>query len=124
MVGSGFRRAGVPQMMFLAGDPVTAGQVCRRLVRKSMLRSRFAVGAALLLLGTWTAAAPGANIHVGRVVVKPDTPGQVVPVSVAGGEPIAAVELYAQIGDGGAFNGGSAVRPVFQGADLVSGTLF
>ena len=81
--------------------------------------------AVIFVWGTWTAAAaPGANIDVGRVVVKPDTPGQTIPISVSGGEQIAAVELYAQIGDGGAFNGGSGVRPAFQGADLVSGTLF
>jgi Dockerin type I domain len=77
------------------------------------------------MLGTWAAApARGADINLGRVVVKPDTPGQRIGVSVSGGEQVAAVELYAQIGDGGAFNGGSGTRPVFREVDLVTGTIF
>jgi hypothetical protein len=80
--------------------------------------------AALVIAVGFPAPAFAATIDVGRVVLKPDTPAQTIPVSVSGGEQVAAVELYAQIGDGGAFNGGSGARPVFQGADLVNGTLF
>ena len=114
------------QIRFHTGVFLTAGRLFRRLVPRARFAPPFpgAAGALSALAVVFPATGLAATIDVGRVVLKPDTPGQVVPVSVSGGEQVAAVELYAQIGDGGAFNGGSGARPVFQGADLVTGTPF
>jgi hypothetical protein len=57
----------------------------------------------LVLVGAPTWAA---TIEVGDHVLAPDTPNQVVPILVTGGEAVAGLEFFAVIGGGGAANGG------------------
>jgi hypothetical protein len=66
----------------------------------------------------------GANIDVGTHVLLPNTANQIVTIHVTGGEQIAGEDFYAQIGDGGAYLGGSNAKPAFTNVDVLVGTMF
>lgn len=70
--------------------------------------------------------APGraANVIVGTHVLFPNTALQTVTISITGGEQIAGEDFYAQVGDGGAFNGGVDTKPSISFATIASGTIF
>lgn len=70
------------------------------------------------------ATAEGAVITVGNHVLLPNTPNQTITLSVSGGEEVAGLDLFVQIGDGGAFAGGANSTPVFQNVDIITGTIF
>jgi len=60
-------------------------------------------------------------ILTGEHALLPDTPGQLVPVYVAGGDPVAGCNLWAQVADGGPELGGVIDGPVITSIDLESG---
>jgi hypothetical protein len=47
-----------------------------------------------------------------------------VPILVTGGEPISGIDLFVQIGDGGAAVGGDDTGPIITNLDLVTGAIF
>lgn len=65
-----------------------------------------------------------AAISVGTHVLLPNTPNQNVWIYVTGSEPIAGEEFFAQIGDGGAFIGGTNTKPVFASVDIINNSIF
>lgn len=87
-------------------------------------------GAALVLMVAWgESACCAATINVGQHALRPNQPGQEVRIFVTGGEAVAGVNLFAQIGDGGpelsqiglpAGEDGPAITAV----DLKTGTIF
>ena len=75
------------------------------------------------------ASAGAATITVGSHILAPDTPAQQVEISVAGGDAVSGINLFAQVGDGGpeladyglpAGTDGPAITAV----DLITGTIF
>lgn len=54
----------------------------------------------------------------------PNTPNQTVQLSITGGDQVAGEDFFAQIGDGGSFNGGINTGPVFSGVDILAGSIF
>ena len=68
--------------------------------------------------------AQAASVTVGTHILLPNTANQVVSIWVNGGEQIAGEDFFAQIGDGGAFLGGSNTKPAFTNVDVLSGTIF
>lgn len=81
----------------------------------------------------WGAAAIGiltcstanaASITVGNHVLLANTPNQTITLQITGGEQVAGEDFFAQIGDGGAFNGGVNSKPVFTNIDIIGGTIF
>ena len=75
---------------------------------------------ALLLLPSSMHAA---NIIVGNHTLLANTANQIVTIQVSGGEQIAGEDFVAQIGDGGAFNGGSNTKPSLTNVDIINGTI-
>jgi hypothetical protein len=74
-----------------------------------------------------SSAAPptvAATIDAGTHLLAPNTPGQQVPILVTGGEPISGIDLFVQIGDGGAVVGGDDTGPIITNLDLVTGAIF
>jgi hypothetical protein len=76
---------------------------------------------ALLLLHS---AAHAANVIVGNHTLLANTANQLVTIQVSGGEQIAGEDFFGQIGDGGAFNGGSNTKPSLTNVDIINGTIF
>jgi hypothetical protein len=81
---------------------------------------RSAAAIALLICST----AEAANIVVGNHVLLANTPNQTITIQITGGEQVAGEDFFAQIGDGGTYNGGSNVKPVFTNIDIIGGTIF
>jgi len=69
-------------------------------------------------------SAYAANAVVGNHYVLPNTPNQVITIQVTGGGQIAGEDLFAQIGDGGTFNSGINMKPVFTNVDIIGGSIF
>ncbi len=65
-----------------------------------------------------------ASVTVGNHVLLPDTPNQIVSLYVSGGEQIAGEDFFAQVGDGGTFNGGVNTKPTITYVDMVYGSIF
>lgn len=95
----------------------------RRVVRGWRWRSAVIAAGALMTLG---AAQPSraATITVGNRTLLPNTADQKIQIFVTGNESIAGEDFYAQIGDGGTYNGGVNTKPVFQSVDVLTGTIF
>jgi hypothetical protein len=68
--------------------------------------------------------AEGAVINAGIHSLAPNTPGQSVQILVSGGEAVSGIDLFVQVGDGGATAGGDDTRPVITHLDLVTDTIF
>jgi len=79
-----------------------------------MLRTAAAVGVLLVVLGSAEATPV---IEVGTHNLLPDRAGQVIRISVTGGDPVQGLELNAQIQDGSS-------GPIFEDADILTGTIF
>jgi hypothetical protein len=88
---------------------------------RQLRRGLFAVALAAGLAAT---AGNAATVVVGTHLLSANTPGQAIPVWITGGESVAGLDFFAQIGDGGAILGGVNVRPVFSNVDLLTGTIF
>jgi hypothetical protein len=58
-------------------------------------------------------------IEGGTYYLQPGLTGQVLAVTVSGGDAVPGVEFYVQIGDGGAANGGTDTAPAIAAIDLV-----
>jgi hypothetical protein len=87
--------------------------------------SRAIVGAvALLALALPNAVRANDVINVPNVTLLPNTPNQLVTVTVTGMSQVAGEDFFAQIGDGGTFNNGVNTRPVFSNVDILTGTIF
>jgi hypothetical protein len=70
-----------------------------------------------------------ATSHAAAIVVGPHTllgniANQKFTVLISGTDQVASLDFYAQIGDGGTFNGGTNTKPVFQNVDILTGTIF
>jgi hypothetical protein len=78
------------------------------------------VAIALLVCAT----AQAASVDVGNHVLLANTPNQTITIQITGGEQVAGEDFFAQIGDGGAFNGGANSKPVFTNVDIIAGTIF
>jgi hypothetical protein len=76
---------------------------------------------ALLLVPSATHAA---SIIVGNHTLLANTPNQLVTIQVSGDEQIAGEDFFAQIGDGGVFNGGSNTKPSLMNVSIMNGTIF
>jgi hypothetical protein len=57
-------------------------------------------------------------------VLLPNTANQIVTLNVSGDEQISGEDFFAQVGDGGTFNGGANTKPSIQFATILSGTIF
>ena len=85
----------------------------------------FCLAAASLLFIPAQPSLRAASISIGRYVLLPDRAQQWMWIRVTGpGEQISRAFVAAQIGDGGAFNGGSDTRPRFQGVAPFPGSVF
>ncbi|HUT58008.1 MAG TPA: hypothetical protein VNA25_09190 [Phycisphaerae bacterium] len=76
----------------------------------------------VLLLGVspvWAAV-----INVDDHGLLPNTPGQVINISVTGGEQVNGLQFNLQVADGGPENGGSIDGPVITNVDILTGTIF
>ena len=81
------------------------------------------VGTLVALLSSTTFATP--TVVVGNNVLAPNFAGQTVRLSVTGGDAVQAIDLNAEIADGGTAAGDmSATGPAFTAANLVTGTIF
>jgi hypothetical protein len=88
--------------------------------------TRRAVAGAIFCLSL---ALPGAVraedvINVPNVTLLPNTPNQLVTVTITGTSQVAGEDFFAQIGDGGTFNNGVNTKPVFSNVDILTGTIF
>jgi hypothetical protein len=63
-------------------------------------------------------------INVPNVTLLPNTPNQLVTVTIIGTSQVAGEDFFAQIGDGGTFNNGVNTKPVFSNVDILTGTIF
>lgn len=66
-----------------------------------MIRTLMIVVISCILAGLPAHSLSALEIHVGHVLLAPNQAGQTLEVTVTGGEMVAGVNLYAQIGDGG-----------------------
>jgi hypothetical protein len=79
----------------------------------------------LVGLGLVLSAPAGADvINAPNVTLLPNTANQIVTITVTGTTAVAGEDFFAQIGDGGVFNHGVNVRPVFTNVDILTGTIF
>jgi hypothetical protein len=90
---------------------------------KKATRKFAALCSGLLVLSTFHVAR-SANVSVGTHILLPNTALQPVWISVTGGEQIAGEDFYAQVGDGGAYNGGTDTKPSISFATIASNTIF
>jgi hypothetical protein len=95
-----------------------------KLLHTGLRRTRGLFGMMLLLAWASSVRTDAATAYIGSHLLSANTPNQVIPIYVTGGEQIAAVDLFAQIGDGGAFVGGVNVKPSFSNVDILTGTIF
>jgi hypothetical protein len=91
---------------------------------RSFFRRRTAASyVAILTAPAISIAAP--IITVGHHTLAPNTPNQVIPIMVEGGDPVQGVNLIVQIGDGGASLGGVAgSAPRIQDVSFAGGAIF
>jgi hypothetical protein len=68
--------------------------------------------------------ARGAIVTVGSHNLFANTPNQVFTIGITGTDQVAGEDFFAQLGDGGAFNGGTDTKPIFQNIDIVTGAIF
>ena len=66
-----------------------------------MPRSFPPVASFIVLLAVMADYGSAATIDVGHHTLLPNTPGQIVPIMVSGGDEVAGFNLFAQVGDGG-----------------------
>ena len=88
--------------------------------------TRSAVAGGIVLLVLVFPAVVRANdvINVPNVTLLPNTPNQLVTVTITGTSQVAGEDFFAQIGDGGTFNNGVNTKPVFSNVDILTGTIF
>jgi hypothetical protein len=79
---------------------------------------------ACLLSFFGSAPARAAAVNAGTHVLALNTPGQQVPILVSGSDAVSGIDLFVQVGDGGATVGGDDTGPRITQVDLVSGTIF
>jgi hypothetical protein len=65
-----------------------------------------------------------ASVTVGTHALLPNTANQVITIQITGGDQVAGEDFFAQIGDGGAFLGGTDAKPAFTNVDILSSTIF
>jgi hypothetical protein len=84
------------------------------------------VSAGVACLALWCAARPAAaaSVHAGKHFLAPNMSGQQVAIMTTGGEAVAGVDLFVQVGDGGAAAGGDDLGPTITQLDLLTGALF
>lgn len=88
---------------------------------------RVIVASGLLLLCVTTAAQADLTIEYGDsyvIELLPNQANQEVQFFVSGPDAFVFMDLYMQIGDGGATIGGSDTMPIFQDVDFLTGSLF
>jgi hypothetical protein len=68
--------------------------------------------------------ANAAVIDAGMHMLLPNLSGQQVQIFATGGDPVAGIDLFVQIGDGGATVGGNDTGPTITQLDLTTGTIF
>jgi hypothetical protein len=78
----------------------------------------------LALILQFCPAARAASVAVGNHLLMANTPNQTITIQITGGELVAGEDFFAQIGDGGASNGGVNSKPVFTNVDIIGGTIF
>lgn len=61
---------------------------------------------------------------VGNHLLMANTPNQTFTIQITGGEQVAGEDFFAQIGDGGSYNGGVNSKPAFTNVDIIGGTIF
>jgi hypothetical protein len=85
---------------------------------------RFA--AAIVCLGAVlsVAAAGGAVINAGKHFLAPNLGSQFITIFASGGEQVAGIDFFIQMGDGGAVAGGDDVGPTITGVDFGGGGVF
>lgn len=86
-----------------------------------MLRYALTLAVAATLAGS---ALAQPSISVGNHQLQANTPDQIIALYVTGGDAIEALNLSAQIADGGSAGGGTDTGPVFTSLDLLTGTIF
>ena len=59
-----------------------------------------------------------ATVNAGKHFLAPNQASQFVPISVSSGQAVAGVDLFVQIGDGGAAAGGDDAGPTISGVDF------
>jgi hypothetical protein len=89
-----------------------------------MISSRFAAGLVALGACCPLPTAVAATVQGGTHMLLPNTSGQQVPIMVTGGEAVSGVDLFVQVGDGGATVGGVDTGPIITQLDLVTGAIF
>jgi hypothetical protein len=83
----------------------------------------WAAAAGLVALAA-SSVARAAVVNVGANVLLADTPNQKITLLIAGVEQVAGEDFFAQIGDGGAANHGTATKPVFTNVDILTNSIF
>jgi hypothetical protein len=83
----------------------------------------------MLLLLAMAGRAQGAVINVGYHALLPNTSNQQIEIFVSGGENVAGVDLFAQVGDGGPELAGVGLPPgtdgpTIESADFITSTIF
>jgi hypothetical protein len=91
---------------------------------RSFPRRRASFTVTCLLLTFIASASRAAVITVEDKALEPDTPNQSLRVIVSGADPVAGLDLFVQVGDGGAFNNGADTKPVITAIDVTNGTIF
>ncbi len=66
-----------------------------------MMRRFHIVASFVVLLAVTSDYGSAATIDVGHHSLLPNTPGQIIPITVSGGDEVAGFNLFAQVGDGG-----------------------
>jgi hypothetical protein len=79
---------------------------------------------ALAMLCVTAPICTAASIDVGSHVLLPNTANQIISIWVTGGGQVAGEDFFAQVGDGGAFNGGVNTKPTLTNVDIVTSSIF
>jgi hypothetical protein len=77
-----------------------------------------AIGIAAWLLLRASVSAHAATVTAGQHFLAPNVPNQFITIQVTGGEAVFGVDLFLQIGDGGAAGGGDDVGPTITAMDF------
>jgi len=86
------------------------------------VRTTIISGLSVLLLAALPAST--ATIALEDYNLLANTPGQVITISVTGGDDVDGLEFFLQVADGGPDAGGTIVGPEITNADILTGTIF
>lgn len=89
-----------------------------------LTKTRGLLGAIAVGLLMASSAAQAAIINVGNYSFTANTGVKTISLFVNGTEQIAGEDFYAQLGDGGSFNGGTNSKPSFSSVNIIAGTIF